>query len=155
MQIKFDLSKRTASLINRFILFLEGELPTFFLTEIAKRLDSSSVFLNFTPIGPRDLYTPCLNTSRITTLLFSLFILGNELFSCTESFSTFGTSTLNNSAPSRSRHTSSESVFFLSPPVIRLEGTFHGLLKKTINLLLKLIKWENNQSIAKNIIKFL
>ena len=53
-QINFDLSKRIASLINLLILFLQGELPTFFLTEIEKRLDSSSVFLYFTPMGPRD-----------------------------------------------------------------------------------------------------
>ena len=80
VQSKFDLSKRTASLINRLILFRQGEFPTFFLTEITKRLDSSSDFLNFTPIGPRDLYTPCLNTSRIIWLLFNLFFFGNEFF---------------------------------------------------------------------------
>ena len=80
VQIKFDFSKRTASLINRLILFRQAELPTFFLTDIAKRLDSSSVFLYFTPMGPRDLYAPCLNSVRMIRLFFNLFFFGNEFF---------------------------------------------------------------------------
>jgi|GEM_PF-904326 hypothetical protein len=53
-QFNRNRSLRIASLNKRLIRFRQGALPTFFLTETAKRLHSASAILYLTPIGPKD-----------------------------------------------------------------------------------------------------
>jgi len=53
-QFNRNRSLRIASLNKRLIRFRQGALPTFFLTETAKLLDSAFAILYLAPIGPKD-----------------------------------------------------------------------------------------------------